>query len=255
MVTHGHDSVRSVHEVTADEIVHVNEEVQAVLAERIPRSFPVDVTWALIATALLARMGGILDALTALVERGRRADAEVALRTMYEHVTLFCWIGIDPGTHLDQWRSHSGSKWETFNREARDRYGQDVLGEEEAESLGTGRLKPLDQLADAIDSYWPDRIPAFRQGEDKQLLTFRGCYTAIFRTTSRIAHGEVDGLQPYVNPGPGEIVVSIRERETFGRSAFAFPLFAFALLVYNYHFDWPGNDRAQQITASLLFEP
>jgi hypothetical protein len=235
--------------------VRVNAEVQALLSERVPRSFPVEISWSLLATGLIARMGGILDAITALIERGRRADAEVALRSLYEHVTIFCWLGIDPDAHLAEWRSHSEARWGIFHREARDRYGYEVISEEDAATLDTERMKPLNQLAEAVDAYWPDRIPAFQRDETKPLLTFRGCYTAIFRPASRIAHGEVDALQPYVNVRAGEIVVSMRERERFGRAAFAFPLFAFALLVYHEHFGWPGDERTRQMTDSLRFEP
>jgi len=248
-------STRSLHDVTADEIGRINAEVQELLRERVPRSFPVAISWAMLATALLARMGGILDAITALIERRRRADAEVALRSMYEHVTLFCWLGIDPDAHLAEWQRHSEYRWEIFHREARDRYGYQVLREDEAADLDTQRMKPLDQLAEKVDAYWPKRIPAFQRDPEKPILTFRGCYTAIFRPASRIAHGEVDALQPYVSVRPGEIVVSMRERERFGRAAFAFPLFAFALLVYDEHFGWPGDELVESMTSSLLFEP
>jgi hypothetical protein len=87
------------------------------------------------------------------------------------------------------------------------------------------------------------------------LLTFRGYYTAIFRPASRIAHGEVDALQPFLSVRPREIVVSMREPEKFGRAAFAFPMMAFALLVYHHHFGWPGETRVRQISDSLIYEP
>lgn len=108
-------------------------------------------------------------------------------------------------------------------------------------------MKPLDQLADAVDGYWPQHISAFRPHPEggKHLLTFRGYYTAIFRPASRIAHGEVDALQPYLSVRPTEIVVSMKEREKFGRAPFAFPMMAFALLVYHHHFGWPDESMSR----------
>lgn len=249
--------VRSIHEVTLGELTDLNAEVQALVSERIPRAFPPGMSWALWATALLARSASILDAITALAERGRRADAEVALRTLYVHVTTFCWLAIDPEANVDAWHSNSQAMWGVFDREARDFYGIEVLDPADAVDLATTKMRPLDQLADDIDAYWPQHIKAFRPHPEgrKEVLSFRGTYTAIFRSASRIAHAEVDSLQSNLRVRPTEIVVSMNEPEKFGRAAFALPLMAFALLVYDHHFGWPGEPRTRRMVAALNYNP
>lgn len=251
MNRHADSSASAIHDVTTEEIVRANAEVQTLLRERLPRSFPVEVSWPFVATGFFARTGAILDAVTALVERGRRADAEVALRSVYEHATVFCWLGINPEANLPLWMSRSEAKWKTFYTEARKDLKVQVIPEEDAASLGSERTMPLDQLADQVDAYWPQRLPAFHKDS---IRSFRGSYTAIFRPASRMAHAEVDALQPFVDIRPDELVVSTKERARFGRPVLAFPLFGLMLLVYREHFDWPEQERARRIADSLLFD-
>lgn len=247
--------VRSIHEVTLDELTSLNVEVQALVSERVPRAFPPEMSWGLWATGLLARSASILDAITALAERGRRADAEVALRTLYVHVTTLCWLAIDPESNVDMWHSNSQAMWGVFDREARDFYGIEVLERDDAAELATTKMRPLNQLADDIDAYWPKHVEAFRAHPEgrKEILSFRGIYTAIFRSASRIAHAEVDSLQSNLRVSRNEIVVSMTEPPRFGRAAFALPLMAFALLAYDHHFGWPGEPRTSRMVEALNY--
>lgn len=248
---------RTIHDVTLEELTAGNAEVQEIVDELVPRAFR-EASWRFWATAMLARGAAILDAVTALVERGRKADAEVALRTLYTHVTTMCWLAIDPDRNLAAWQGGSEARLETFNREVEDFYGITLRDDEVLESYGSSKnLKPLDQLADDVDAFWPSRISAFRahpKTGKKEVLSFRGTYTAIFRTTSRIAHAEVDSLQANVRARERELVVSLKEPHLFGRSGFALPLSAFALLVYNHHFGWPGEPRIGRMEAALNYE-
>jgi hypothetical protein len=166
---------RSIYEVTIEELGSGNADVQELVAERIPRAFPREISWPLWATALLARSAAILDSVTALAERGRRTDAEVALRTLYVQLATLCWLAIDPESHIKAWQRGSEAMWSKFQSEAHDFYGIEVLDREDAAGLATDKLKPLDQLADDVDAYWPEHIAAFRQrpGNRKELLSFR----------------------------------------------------------------------------------
>lgn len=253
---------RQAHGVEPEEMAQINAEIQALLAERLPRKMGLKFDWEVWATAMLARVGGIFDSITALVGAGRRADAEVALRTMYEQVTLFCWIAIDPEKHLREWQENSESRWRQFHAEARDRYGFEVISEEEAEELAEGRMRTLEQRSEAIDRYWAKQIEAFeppapKKAHKQPLKSFRGLYTAIYRTTSRVAHAEVDALQPYVyvDERRKSVTVSAEERVRFGRAALAVPLIGFFLLVHHVHFAWPSEELARSFSVSLLWEP
>jgi hypothetical protein len=246
----------TIHDVPVEMLANGNSEFQELVAERLPRAFGQGLTWPLVANGLLARTAAILDSVTALIERGRRADAEVALRTQYVTVSTFCWLAIDPEAHLDSWKRGSEAQWGKFNSEAQSRK-MGVLDAETAFGLATEKMKPLDQVADDIDGYWPNHIPAFRTATDggTGLLSFRGLYTAIFRPASRIAHSEVDAMESNLTVRASEIIVSTSERPKFGRAAFAMPLTALVLLVYDHHFGWPGEPRTGALVAALNFEP
>jgi hypothetical protein len=243
-------------------MAQINSEIQELLAERLPRELGPEFDWDFWSSAMLARVGGIFDSITALISAGRRADAEVALRTMYEQVTLFCWIAIDPAEHLREWQENSESRWSQFHTEARDRFGIEVIGEEDAEGLAKGRMRALEQRSEAVDRYWSGQIDTFRpppprSGGELSPKSFRGLYTAIYRTTSRIAHAEVDALQPYVefDEATRRVRISTEERATFGRALLALPLLGFFLLVHRRHFGWPGEDVTARLSASMLWEP
>ena len=249
--------MRTIHEVTTDELAAGNKEFQDLISERVPRAFP-SLSWQFWATAMLARTAAILDSLTALVQRGRRADAESALRTLYVHITTFCWLAIDPDDHIDVWHRSSEAMWGVFSKEADDFFGIKVYDDETVADFASEKLKPIEQLADDVDAFWPDHIDAFRRHPadgKKEILTFRGLYTGIFRTTSRFAHAEVDSLQANIRARNRELVVSMNEPAVFGRAGLALPLSAFVLLVYNHHFNWPGEPRTGRMVAALNYEP
>jgi uncharacterized protein DUF5677 len=194
-----------------------------------------------------------------LAERGRRSDTEVALRTLYEHVTTLCWLAIDPEANLSQWQGGSEFRWRQFDEEARQHFGTGAIDPKDAAALEGEKLKSLQQRAEEVASYWPDQIPAFRPhliGRRESLRSFRGLYTAIYRTSSRLAHAEVDSLQANVWERPNQLLlITTKERPRLGRAGLSLPLFAFALLVYDHHFGWPGEPRTAAIVASMNFEP
>lgn len=250
---------RTLHEIPAEEFTALNSEVQELVAERLPVTFPQEFTWSLWATSLLARSASIVDSVTALIERDRRADAEVALRTLYEHVTTLCWLAIDPDVHLVEWREGSEFQWRRFDREAREQFGKGVLDPRAAADLEGKALRSLKDRSEEVAAFWPEHISAFQShlpGNRESLMSFRGIYTAIYRTSSRLAHAEVDSLQANVWVRPnGLLRITTTERPKLGRAALAFPLFAFALLVYDHHFGWPGEPRTSQIVAALNYDP
>jgi hypothetical protein len=249
---------RHVHEVSTEEIVQGNNDLQELIGERLPRAFPArSMGWSLWAAGFLARTAAILDSISALVERKRYNDAEVALRTLYVTVTTFCWIAIDPDRHIDIWHEGSEAQWEKFDSEALRNFGKRVLSDDLAAELSKQQLKKIDQLADDVDAHWPDHIAAFRRHpkKGKGMLTFRGLYTAIFRTASRIAHAEVDSMQANVRVLPTQTIVRIDEPEVFGRAWMGLPLTAYAVLVFNHHFGWPGTDWANHMIELMNYEP
>jgi hypothetical protein len=148
--------------------------------------------------------------------------------------------------------------WRVFSDESDQLFGIKVLDDETVADFASRRLKPIGQLAQDVDAFWPDHIDAFRRHPEtgkKEVLTFGGLYTAIFRTTSRIAHAEVDSPQANVRAREHELVVSMNEPKAFGRAGFAVPLAAFSLLIYNHFFDWPGETRTRRMIDAMNYNP
>lgn len=248
-------AVPTVYDITTEELTSLNIEIQELVAERLPMMFAQEFTWSLWATSLLARSASIVDSITALIERDRRADADVTLRTLFEHITTLCWLAIDPDSHLKEWQEGSEFRWRQFNDEAAEHFGKGAIDPSTATELEGRKLRSLEQRSEEVSDYWPNHISAFKRhavGSPDSILSFRGIYTAIYRTASRLAHAEVDSLQANVWERPNLLLlVTTKERPRFGRAALAFPLFAFGLLVYNEHFNWPGEPRTSRMVAAL----
>jgi len=151
-----------VHGFPAVQLAEINDQIQALLGERLPRRMPREISWEFWATAMLARVGAIFDSISVLISAKRRADAEVALRTLFEQVTVFCWIAIEPNKHLTEWQEHSEFRWAQFYEEAREDYGIELISAEDAEALARKRMRTLELRTEAIDDYWPRHLEAFR---------------------------------------------------------------------------------------------
>ncbi|HEX7278260.1 MAG TPA: DUF5677 domain-containing protein, partial [Solirubrobacterales bacterium] len=92
--------VRLLHEVEPEQLRNATDAITGLIAEQLPQMFSADDDWPPIAHGFLARAGTLLEALTVLVEQGREGEAQMLLRIVYEHVTTFCGLAIDPEPHV-----------------------------------------------------------------------------------------------------------------------------------------------------------
>jgi Family of unknown function (DUF5677) len=134
-------------------------EITALIRERLPLSWSRDnefdeIVWPVVATGFLARGAVLLESIADLYQRGRAADGQILVRVLLEHATTFCWIAIDPGHHLAEWRRWDDYRSKRTHNDAA-RYGIRVLSGEELTKIGDPP-KPRDvaQLADAVDRHW-----------------------------------------------------------------------------------------------------
>lgn len=225
------------------------------LSERLPLTFPREVSWRLVATGLLARMSSVFDSMSSLVERGSHTDGQVLLRVLYDHAATFCWLGIDPESNIPEWQRWDHGRYVKRHNDAA-KFGVTVLDADDLERFADSPdPRGLAELAEAIDNYWPDHIGAFRRhpaGGSMEIRSFRGLYASIFRKTSSLTHATEAGLGRHMRLRQGYVLVTLDEHPLEGDiPGIAAALTTFPLLVYRHHFGWPEEARAQQMVELL----
>ena len=70
----------------------------ALVEERLPERFYVrgEPLWRMGATALAARMAGIVESILRLADAHRPSDTSILVRALYEYAVSTCWLLIDP---------------------------------------------------------------------------------------------------------------------------------------------------------------
>lgn len=231
-------------------------ELEGLIGEVVPRAFPAEISWRLVSTAFLARLGDMLRSMQILIEGEQHSSALLVLRTIYEHTVIFCWLAIEPETRLQRWIDNSERERGRAFKEAGELF--DLPPPEDLDmdqAAGIERFAPLTDMASEADRHWSERLPAFRAPEKGPggILSLRGLYTAVYRRLSRAAHGEVETMDPVVQVTASQIVVS--REETVGRRRWdtlshAIPLVCFSIVVFNHQH--PGQVPAiEQVTEMM----
>src|ERR1700731_1098469 len=87
-----------------EEIRNANEGLIAIVRVRLPMGFYKQADqWSKWSTAALVRMADTVEAAMTLMEAGLEVDARTLLRSLYEQVVTFAWLGIDPGPRFSRW--------------------------------------------------------------------------------------------------------------------------------------------------------
>ena len=254
---------RPLDEVTAERVVEANRQLLALVDERLPERFYRSEGYGRPALcALVARMAGIVESITLLVGSGRQQDTLVLLRTLYEHMLLFCWIAIDPDERTYQWRDHAVVQRRKLHNDVLG-FGVELMS---ADELGeAAELLPLagglQQRAEEVDAFWSQRIRGFRaprKGDKEGLLTVRGLYTAIYRLASRVAHAQIETIEDCIDmtgyPGRPAVVHAERD-DSMTWSAISTPIFAMALMVCHHRLGWPDEQRVREINDAMTRQP
>ena len=255
----GDRRVRPLSQVSDALLRAATDEVTALLAERFPLAYAPpgpELAWPVAAGAFVMRCGELLESVTRLVEQGRSADSFVLIRVLYEHATTFCWIAIDPEDHQGQWMGWADYRQKALHNEAK-AYGVQVLTPEELAALKPVKPPSTLTLAEQIDKYWPEHSSAFRprKGGVRDILTFRGMYTAIFRRASGLAHAAPTSLDRQITGSASQLVVGKeRPADPPDLHGVGVPLMAFVLVVYAHHFGWPDESKVRSISDFLMYE-
>jgi Family of unknown function (DUF5677) len=256
------ERVRQLTDVEPAHLREATDEITALIAEHLPLMFDADEDdWPPIAAGFLARAGQLLEALTALVERGHEGEAQMLLRIVYEHVTTFCWLAIDPKPHVLRWREWANSRQLKVHNGAK-RFGITVLNPAEVAAYEKEQSPvSLPQLAKEVDRHWAQHSTAFRPYDDKKahqlnVLTFSGFYTAVYRKTSNLIHADMASPDRFASmPLTGKIVITPSEQHTENPDypSFAAVMVGFLLIVYGDRFGWPKREVVDRITHGLMY--
>lgn len=256
---------RRLTEVDDELLRKTTDEITALIAERLPQMFSAGVSegdqWPPIAHGFLARAGTLLETLTALVERGNGGEAQMLLRIIYEHVTTFCWLAIDPEPHVLRWRDWANARQLKVHNDAK-RFGVKVLTDAEVAEYESAELPPgVAQLAEEVDRYWSEHSTAFRpydeSGDDPpSILTFRGFYTAVYRKTSNLVHADMASPDRFASkPLAGHVTIDISEQRSENNDypALSAAMLGFLLVVFGVRFNWPDRSVVDAITNGLMY--
>jgi Family of unknown function (DUF5677) len=250
--------VRPLSKVSPKLLRESTDAMTALVEERLPLQFEEDNLWGPVAHGFLARGGTLLESLTLLVERGMEGEAQMLLRILFEHVTTFCWLAIDPEPHVEQWREWADSRRLKVHEDAK-RFGIKVLTPAEVEQFKSAKPPlPLPQLAQKVDEHWSEVSTAFRpyEPDDPNILTFSGFYTAVYRKASNLVHADMVSVDRFMTmPLPRQAAVHASEThsESNDYPAFSVALMGFLMIVFEHHFGWPARNVIDGITNSLMY--
>jgi Family of unknown function (DUF5677) len=235
--------------------------VDLVRTQHLPKRFRREPPWHSVAAASVVRIADTVESILTLWE-GKDAlgskndlDMMILLRVLYEQTVVFAWLAIDPEAHMDEWGDN-------------ERYYHRVLVEEAAEygipctweelTARGKKLKPMDQLARAVDEHWGGVLTGFRaaaaKGKKQQidLLNFAGLYLPIYREASATAHATPASLAPYMDLEVWPRVVHVASGGRFAAWwSMVVPLYSQALIICNSVLGWPDLDTVLGINNGM----
>jgi Family of unknown function (DUF5677) len=255
--------VRQPTDIEPAELRRATDDLRALIDQQLPQMFSmVDDDWPGVAHGFLARSGQLLESLTVLVEKGHEGEAQMLLRIIYEHVTVFCWLAINPKPHLVRWREWANAAQLTVHREAKIFFGLSVLDPATvAEYEKAEKRIPLAQLAKQVDDHWSEQSTAFQKydpkaSDQKNALTFIGLYPTLYRKTSNLIHAYLTSPDRFASlPLTGHVNVQSTEQHTESADypGFSIALVGFMLIAFGHRFGWPEEGVTRGIVDKLSY--
>jgi Family of unknown function (DUF5677) len=254
--------VRLLTDVGVPELREGTDAINALIREALPQMFSMlGDDWPAVAHGFLARAGQLQESLTVLVEQGHEGEAQMLLRILYEHVTVFCWLAINPPMHLLRWREWGKARQLAAHREAKG-FCISLLTPAKVTEYGKAEKPiPLVQLARRVDDHWSQQSTAFRPYNDgaddrSNVPTFTGFYTAVYRKTSKLIHADLTSPDRFASlPLQGHVNVHATEQHTESPDypSFSVALVGFLLIAFGRRFGWPDESVTRGITDKLNY--
>ena len=202
------------------------------LAELIHRNLPgrllanrVLLPWEATAPLLLARIARQGETLALLIDRGHELDAEMVMRSLLEHLTLFAWLAIEPDdasrpwlaknpTENTEWWMVTQFKHEKSVTQNQAQYLPGVLDArmrrglrqmtDYVKTLPTrGEFPSVLKQAEEVDLHWAPRLAGWQTagpGDAAFAITFRGHYWTLYRRGSSSVHPDYAAIRRFLTP-------------------------------------------------------
>jgi hypothetical protein len=233
------------------------------LLDLVDKTLPVELqepnghdSWPITATALVARSANLVEAILAIQPLHQRLEGTALHRILYEHVTTFAWLAIDPPTRMDHWLASDARQRLSTADDMKKLDGSNPMpadARQEMERRATAKMLPsLVNMAAAVDDEWSPRLPELSAPKG-HYASFRGMYTGVFREGSAFIHARIYGIEPLVNGSGLQVLVS-RDEKSF-RAVNTFTLtpitFALGLFVSAEVLGWPERPAIHAIFDQL----
>jgi hypothetical protein len=181
--------------------------------------------WETTAVTLLARIARQSETLALLIERGHDLDAEMVMRSLLDHTTLFAWLAITPDDTSRTWRARTpqdNTLWWMVDQYKREK----KLIEEQEQWIGgvlddamrsalramkhrlrkipsKGPFPRVDELATEVDAHWAHRLMGWMDAEPRApgfAVTFRGHYWTLYTQGSSSVHPDYAAIRRFLKP-------------------------------------------------------
>lgn len=245
-------------DVSPAQLRKATDAIAGLIDERLPLQMPPEDMWQAVAHGFLARGGTLIESVTLQVEQGMPGEAQMLLRILFEHVATFCWIGIDPGANIPQWREWGEYRSYQIHKHAKRRFGIERLTPAKAAKAKKAKQPiKLHKLTSAVDAHWSGVSPAFRSYDpaEPDILTFTGVYTALYSKTSNLVHADPASVERFMTmPLPAEATIHAREKRSESEDipASGLAMMGFLLVVFRRHFSWPDREVIDGVTNGLV---
>jgi hypothetical protein len=213
-----------------DEIAATLRGLAALIRDHLPRRVEARdafLPWETTAATLLARIARQSETLALLIERGHDLDAEMVMRSLLEHTTLFAWLAITPDDTSRTWRARTPEEntlwWmvDQYKREKKLIQDQEqwiggVLDDDTRSALramkrrlkkipSRGAFPRVDELAEEVDAHWARRLMGWMDAKPRTpgfAVTFRGHYWTLYTQGSSSVHPDYGAIRRFVKPPP-----------------------------------------------------
>lgn len=198
------------------------------IEQRLPRRVRADdifLPWETVAPLLLARIAGQGRTLATLIDAGHDLDAEMVMRSLLEHATLFSWLAVEPDGGTRTWKARrpdDNTLWWMLDQyaiernltEKRHQWLGGVLDDDLRAALRAmkqrvahlphrGQFPSVEQMAEEVDLHWGRRLAGWAPADPRTpgfAATFRGHYWTLYTRGSTSVHPDYGAIRRFLRP-------------------------------------------------------